>query len=112
PGADRAVEVLRVAGAGLDRSRGIAARVDPVADLEPVRPRGPRHELPDPAGTDARAGRVVEAALDHRDADEIPWKSLAHEGGVEQLAIAGGPAQPARHHRASLWIVLEVVEVP
>ena len=71
PGAEADVEILEQAGRGLGGALGIAARVDPVADLEPVGARGAGHELPDAAGALPRGRARIEAALDHGQVDEI-----------------------------------------
>ncbi len=111
PGTEANVEILEVAGGRIDGALRIAAGVDPVADLESVGTGGAGHELPDAAGADARAGAGVEAALDHRHVKEILGQPLALQGLLEQLTVASGAAQPSRHHRVPLGIVLEVVEV-
>ena len=111
PGAEANVEILEVAGGRVDGALGIAAGVDPIADLEPIGARGARHELPDAAGADTGARAGVEAAFDHRHVEEILGQPLALQGLLEQLAIASGAAQPPGHHRVPLRIALEVVEV-
>ena len=63
-----------------------------------------------PAPTRER-GRALEAALDHREVEQIARQPVARQHLVEQLAVASRAPQPVRHHRASLGIVLEVVEV-
>ena len=111
PGSEPDVEVLEVARRRVGRPLGIAASVDPVADLQAVGARRAGHELPDAARADARARRALEAALDHRQVEEIARQAVARQHLVEHVAVASRAPQPVRHHRASLGIVLEVVEV-
>ena len=64
-----------------------------------------------PPAPDARPRAGVEAALDHRDVQQILRQPFTRQHLLEQLAVAPGPPQPAGHDGVPLGVVLEVVEV-
>ena len=111
PGAKPNVEVFEVAGRSLRGALGIAAAVDPVADLQPVGPCHPRHELPHPTRAFVRCRGWLEATLNHGEIDEISGHLVAIQHGLEEGSKPFHPAQPGGHDGATPGIALEELQV-
>src|SRR4051812_43535138 len=91
-------QVAQVLARGLGGLDGVAALVDPEVGLDPVAAARADHELPESGRLRGGVGVGVEAALDHREIDEIVGNALSLQDGVHR----GQPLRRAREPAAEV----------
>ena len=79
---------------GLCRLHRVTAFVDPVVDAQSLETAGGTDELPQPGGVGPRVGSWVEAALDHRQVEQVLRHSRLTQDGNDDVTIATGASMP------------------
>ena len=76
------------------RFDGVAALIDPVGAIEAHHAAGACHKLPQAHRAGARVGPGVEAALDHRQVEQIERDTLAAQDRDDHIAEAARAPEP------------------
>jgi hypothetical protein len=93
PVSEVAIQLLQVGRRRSRRLLRIAALVDPVVDLQPVHPGGPRHELVDARRSCAGVGARLVGALDVGHVDQVEGQPFLFEDLAEHRDVTPGADQ-------------------